>query len=254
MKDLWQPFCRFDYNKYMVGVDLADQFNGYYLTMHKARNYFWRRVFEQKLMQACTNAWLLFKWWLDDIIGKVKAEIKTLEDAGHVEGGTTAESVLLGRLKKELQHLKKLHKKTRAQWMRALATYLMSRSHEGCAARGGRRKRGGVPAFRRARDRLEHYRRLPGRTRKHCASPNCTGSATPRAGPVKRQRSARVSHACFCESCEAVGGVAICTVCHGCDDSHAAAYARVASRKYRAARNATGPAPGEETSGDDGEE
>ncbi|CAN0129376.1 unnamed protein product, partial [Scytosiphon promiscuus] len=57
---LWQPACRFDYNKHMGGVDKADQLIGYYLTHHRAYSYFWRRVFEQKLLQACCNAWLVF--------------------------------------------------------------------------------------------------------------------------------------------------------------------------------------------------
>ncbi|CAM9689964.1 unnamed protein product, partial [Hapterophycus canaliculatus] len=57
----WQPFCRLDYNKRMGGVDIADQLIGYYLTNERARDFFWRRVFENKLIQACANAWLLYK-------------------------------------------------------------------------------------------------------------------------------------------------------------------------------------------------
>lgn len=241
MKNLWQPICRFDYNKYMGGVDLADQFIGYYLTMHKAKNYFWRRVFEQKLMQACTNAWLLFTWWLKDMVDKVEAEIKILKDAGHVVGGNTAESVLLAKLKK-------LRSRARVQWLRALSRYLMAKCHEGCAARGGRRKRAGPAAFKMAKGRLEHYRLLPGETRPYCASPKSTGSLASRSGQVKRTRSARVSGGCFCESCKEVGGVPICRACHGHDDSHAAAYARVAQKKHKAARSTKRPLPEEESS------
>lgn len=74
-----QPPVRFYYNKYMGGVDLSDQLNGYYLSLHKARAYVWTRVFEQKLLQACTNAWLLYVWWAVDMKGKVSDEIKALE-------------------------------------------------------------------------------------------------------------------------------------------------------------------------------
>ena len=73
---LWQPCSRRDCNKYIEGVDNADQLNGYYSTLQKAKNYLWRGVFEQKLMQACTNAWLLFRWWLQVIVAKVNVEVE----------------------------------------------------------------------------------------------------------------------------------------------------------------------------------
>ena len=60
----------------MEGVDTADRLNGYYSTLHKAKNYLLRHVFEQTLMQALMNAWLLFRWWLQVIVAKVNVEVE----------------------------------------------------------------------------------------------------------------------------------------------------------------------------------
>ncbi|CAN0297390.1 unnamed protein product, partial [Pylaiella littoralis] len=122
---LWQPLCRLAYNTFM-GVDLADQLNGYYLTLHKAYNYFWRRVFEQKLMQACSNAWLLYKWWLADMLVQVNEEITKVEKGGYAEG--TPERLQLQALENEQADLRKLQNKKRAQWLRALAMHLIAQS------------------------------------------------------------------------------------------------------------------------------
>lgn len=42
-------------------------------------NYFWRRVFEQKRMQTCTNAGLVHQWWLREMIPCVQAAIDARE-------------------------------------------------------------------------------------------------------------------------------------------------------------------------------
>lgn len=222
-----QPSLRKDYNDYMVGADVADQLNNYYITLHKAKNYFWRRVFEQKLMQACSNAWLVFRWWLSDMMAKVDAKIKLMESARESPGQGTAEGVLLAALKKEREDLEVLGRKSRAQWMRALATHLMSRCTEGCATRGGRRKRKGtIPAFQQKKDRLDHLR--PISRSQHCYAPSCKGSLNPRVEKSRRHRPAKISKACFCDSCRRVGGVPICPSCHVDDDKHAQAYERMA--------------------------
>ena len=59
-----QPVVRQTYVKRMRGVDVADQKGGTYMTPHRPKNYFWRRVFEQKLMQAVVNAYILFQKWV----------------------------------------------------------------------------------------------------------------------------------------------------------------------------------------------
>ncbi|CAN0344456.1 unnamed protein product, partial [Pylaiella littoralis] len=97
----------------MGGVDKADQHNGTYQSRHRANNYFWRRLFEQKLMQACTNAWLLFRWWLDDMQSKLKAEIDRLEAGGAAERDGTADGLFLGQLKEESTAFEALAKQSR---------------------------------------------------------------------------------------------------------------------------------------------
>ena len=47
----------------MGGADKADQYNSFYAFLHRAYWYFWRRVFEQKIQQSITNAWLMFVAW-----------------------------------------------------------------------------------------------------------------------------------------------------------------------------------------------
>ena len=44
----------------MGGADKADQYNSFYAFLHRAYWYSWRRVFEQKIQQSITNAWLMF--------------------------------------------------------------------------------------------------------------------------------------------------------------------------------------------------
>ncbi|CAN0032695.1 unnamed protein product [Pylaiella littoralis] len=225
-EDSWQPLCRFHYNKFMVGVDLADQLNGYYQSLHKSKNYFWRRVFEQKLMQACSNAWLLYRWWLDDMLAQVKAEIATLNEGGHADGDTAKEGLQLAALLEEQADLERLRKKSRVQWLRALAKHLLSQSTSKLAAKGGRRP---APApFKKTADRHQHVCNIS--RRRDCSSPGCKGSPTPKTKAPKRARRAKVSQACFCLSCRSVGGVVICTPCHADDNQHQAAYRKTADR------------------------
>lgn len=229
-EDLSQPECRFDYNWKMGGVDIADQLNQYYQTLHRARAYFWRRVFEQKLMQATSNAWLLFCWWLKDSLKTVDGEISALKAAGHAEGGEGVEGLLLASLLEEQRNLKALQSKNRAQWMRALSMHLMSLCDKGCASKGGRRERAApasAPTYlRMKRTRREHFKGIEGR--KYCESPNCKGCAESKEG-AKRPRRARVATACFCTSCAKVGGVVMCLACHEDDERHSEAYANAAA-------------------------
>ncbi|CAM9603536.1 unnamed protein product, partial [Pylaiella littoralis] len=51
-----QPVARFDYVGGMGGVDVADQRLNAHAHDHKPMTYFWRRVFDQKLQQAISNA------------------------------------------------------------------------------------------------------------------------------------------------------------------------------------------------------
>ena len=53
------PAARYNYVMKMLGVDVADQRRGVHSHVHKPVTYFWRRVFDQKLAQAISNAYLL---------------------------------------------------------------------------------------------------------------------------------------------------------------------------------------------------
>ena len=55
-----EPVARYDYVMKMLGVEVADQRLGAHAHVHKPMTYFWRRVFDQKLAQAISNAYLLF--------------------------------------------------------------------------------------------------------------------------------------------------------------------------------------------------
>ena len=185
---LWQPCSRRDYNKYIEGVDTADPLNGYYSTLHKAKNYLWRGVFEQKLMQAWTNAWLLFRWWLQAIVARANVEVELLGSRSVAPGDGTAEGALLAGLKAELRDLQALRRRNRAQWMQALSAHLMKQCAEG--KRGGRRKRRApVPLFQPRTDRLQHLRRIS--TAQYCYAPGCRGSYAPKAQQQQQQQQER---------------------------------------------------------------
>lgn len=193
-----------------------------YFSLQKSRGYFWRRAFQQKFLQACTNAWLLYKWWLGDMLETVSGAIGALE-------GTTPESLRLVALAKELKDLKALQRKTRAQWLRALSTHLMAHCNEGCATRGGRgKKRPDAPKFQMTPERREHLQQVT--VRQECSSPECVGSRARTSEGPKRSRRSKVSTACFCASCTKLGGVVICEACHADDTNHKKAFDQAAHR------------------------
>ena len=59
----------------MGGEDVTDQKAGMYLCPHRSMNYFWRRVFEQMVMQAVVNGFILFENWRALTIAKVDERI-----------------------------------------------------------------------------------------------------------------------------------------------------------------------------------
>lgn len=213
----------------MGGVDIADQLIGYYLSNHRTRKYFWRRVLEHKLMQACANAWVLFKRWLNDTREMVEAGIASLEKDPLAQDPNTAEARLLAALQQELKDLKALHDQSRAEWQRALSRHLMSQSSHGNAARGGKRARKSfIEKFKKTAERRSLLK--VNATRRYCRSDTdkCKGSSNVSDKAPKRKRSARTSNVCFCDSCSLVDGVVICEACHADDELHEAAYNKTA--------------------------
>ena len=59
-KDIHCPLIISDYNKYIGGVDLADQAMCYYSVGRKTMKW-WRRVFRRMHDQAITNAYVIYK-------------------------------------------------------------------------------------------------------------------------------------------------------------------------------------------------
>lgn len=72
-----QPVARSDYVMKMLGVDVADQLLGAHCHVHKPMTYFWRRVFDQKLAQAISNAYLLFARWAEVLLTQCKGVLVT---------------------------------------------------------------------------------------------------------------------------------------------------------------------------------
>ena len=54
------PPAILDYNQHMGGVDMSDQFFGYYQTIHKTRKY-WKTLFFHFIDVMVTNAFLLYR-------------------------------------------------------------------------------------------------------------------------------------------------------------------------------------------------
>ncbi|CAN0040794.1 unnamed protein product [Pylaiella littoralis] len=188
-------------------------------------NYFWRRVFEQKLMQAYTNAWLLLRWWLDDVQSKLKAEIDRLEAGGAAKRDGTADGLLVGQLKEESKAFEALAKQSRAQWMRALSVHLMSSSRLGNLVRGRRalRKFGPIRTLKqRSADRTPLARRDGQRFT--CEAKNCSARLSTKPNR-KYTRGKKVGTACRCKVCKKVanGGVAMSHECYNTPAKHKSA-------------------------------
>ena len=67
-----QPVALYDYVMKMLGVGVADQRLDAHAHVHKPMTYFWRRVFDQKLAQAISNAYLPFARWAEVLLTQVK--------------------------------------------------------------------------------------------------------------------------------------------------------------------------------------
>lgn len=128
---------RFDYVRWMGGVDSADQQNGSHTHDHKAYTNFWRRMFDAKIEQALTNAFLIFRKWVERLTKEVEGRVLTC-------AGEALED--LGKASTELARLAKVE---RAVWDENMATMLMAKCNVGSVNKGGRCKK--QPESRRAK-------------------------------------------------------------------------------------------------------
>lgn len=120
---------RFDYVRWMGGVDSADQQNGSHTHDHKAYANFWRRMFDAKIEQALTNAFLIFRKWVQLLIREVEARMLTVAGGG------------LQELDKASTELTRLAKVERAVWDEEMSTMLMAKCNVGSLNKGGRCKK-----------------------------------------------------------------------------------------------------------------
>ena len=82
--------ARYDYVMKMLGVDVADQRLGAHAHVHKPMTCFWRRVFDQKLAQAISNASLLFARWAEVLLTQCKGVL--VKRGVSNSGGAASES------------------------------------------------------------------------------------------------------------------------------------------------------------------
>jgi len=180
-----------DYVKFMGGVDSADQQNGSLAHDHKSVTNHWRRVFDAKIEQALTNAFLLFRKWVQLLLQEVDIRLAecSVEDIEIFE-----------KAKKELTRLSKLE---RCDWSQGMAEMLMGRCQIGNVGKGGRRlgKKTAVSSW--GSIRLE--------TARQCMNPQC---------------KARSTKGCACDKYCTKGmdyGVLMCQKCNKDDRKHALA-------------------------------
>ena len=74
----------------MLRVDVADQRLDAHAHVHKPITYFWRRVFDQKLAQAISNAYLPFVRWAEVLLTQFKGVL--VKRGVSNSGGAASES------------------------------------------------------------------------------------------------------------------------------------------------------------------
>ena len=195
-----QPTVRLSYNSYMGGVDVADQRCGTYLVNHKPKGFLWRRVFDQSLFTALTNAELLYQWWVEDSLVKVGEALASIgldgaDDDAVLEGPAEGLSRLqLTRIQDRLTALLcQLERKP--VWKKELGKYLMVEFRQIRGSEDGDdvcEKLKSAPSHRRWYRVLEHGRA--------CNGPDCPSMT---------------KGCCRCQECRRYdeGGVVICQSC-----------------------------------------
>lgn len=191
--ELQQPHMRMDYVREMGGVDTADQQNGSHYHDHKSYNNHWRRVFDAKLCQLLTNAFLIFRKWVHSLMSQVAAEMEREDGAMFVEDLVKAQGAL-----------EKLRKMERAVWDEMLSEILMAKCNVGSIKKGGRGKQTEDPT-------QPVWGSVALKSSRRCMRPEC---------------KARTRKGCTCKKyCTKKGksGVLMCAKCFRDDKSHAAA-------------------------------
>lgn len=219
---LLQPTVRRDYVRWMLGVDVADQQNGTYYHDIKTRIYHWRRVIDQKMRQALTNALVISRTWADGLLQELCVEQQRVKDAATERGilleedGTEQADGLLDVESDDIRQrhsgvsavlpaLRRYRKAERADWEQALAARLMERCQIGSEDKGGRRKRAREEAPRAM------WGVLHARSQRRCFNPSC---------------GSKSSKGCACHRHCTRGdeyGVLMCKGCHEDLESHAGA-------------------------------
>ena len=244
----FQPTARFDYVLKMLGVDVADQRLGAHAHVHKPMTYFWRRVFDQKLAQAISNAYLLYARWAEVLLTQCKGELvnrgssssvgagaggETVEEArvsfcAGPGGATNGEDLSVAELAEFQTLLQKMVDMERIEWDRRLSTHLMSLCQVGNINSGARRTTPVVPS----------YNGRGAKRARVCIGGHCK----PRAEDAK-YKSTRTLGVCWCNVCSDNQGKAralhLCKTCKDIDAAHLTAAATVdtpaASGKTKAA-------------------
>lgn len=232
----WQPLARFDYVTGMGGVDVADQRLLSHMHSHKPMTFFWRRVFDQKLHQAISNAFLIYLAWLDVLIARVNLLLASNPGAnggsgesagGGVQSGEAAEGggedapLSKAELTEFASLIGKLRKMERATWDRKLSIHLMSMCNIGHPDQGGRRT-----TQQSTREKYDSSAAKNGRL--------CWGSEGCKAKGDGTFVRVKTEGVCWCHTCTKGQGVAkavyLCRACSLKPEAHVFAGARLSTR------------------------
>ena len=237
----WQPEVRRVYVTHMLGVDAADQYIGSHAHKHRPVTYFWRREFDQKIGQALTNAFLIFRECTrvlgvdcDDELLKqrdgdagVRDVSGTRSDGGSGGGGVDGTGagggsdtpLSVDELKEFSSLLKQLSRYERVAWDQGLADHLMSKCNVGNSQMGRRRTARGPVTRTYDSKALAQARLCIGgfcnKAAKKC-KPTAQRTRKQIAENTKETRT-RTSGLCWCGVCtDDVGVEAAVPLCHFC--------------------------------------
>lgn len=226
--DLFMLFyARFDHVLKMLGVDVADQRLGSRAHVHKPMTYFGRRVFDQKLAQAISNAYLLYYRWAEVLAEQCKGVLaERASDSGGAASGSGAACEIPGgvvangddlsveELTEMSTLLKKMIRMKRTVWVRRMSTHLMSLCQLGTLNSGARRTKPVVAS----------YNSTGAASARVCVGGHCKDGA----GKGK-YNSARTTGVCWCCVCSNNQGKAralhLCKTCKDIDAAHVTAAA-----------------------------